>query len=371
MNLRKIAVIGMTNNPGGVETYLMNFFSAMNENYKIIFININPDSGIAYQDDILSRGGEIFSADNEYSLKSYFNRTGVAKRILERVNADIVYINALTTNSAYWVSAARDLDIPAVYHSHNASEVFSSRLKRMISNTLKPRNQRILKSATCLSASYESGKFMFNNAKSTVIYNSIDPIKWKFNTKSRLKIRDDLGIDTHKKLIIMVSRLSKQKNVVRAVRILKSIIEQDDSYRCIVVGDGDLKEQVVEEINDLNLEKYVKLLGRRNDVPELMFGSDMLLLPSLFEGLPFVVIEAQGAGLPVVASEGVVPDVANVTKEIFKISLEQSNKVWAEKILKVELNDISKRLEMNREINESAFSLSFYNQKIKSIFDNL
>jgi hypothetical protein len=80
MNMKKIAVVGMTNNPGGVETYLMNFFSTMHKNNEIVFINTDPAQKIAYQDSILSQGGEIFDAEGEYSLKNYIARTKNAKK---------------------------------------------------------------------------------------------------------------------------------------------------------------------------------------------------------------------------------------------------------------------------------------------------
>ena len=361
----------MTANPGGVETYLMNFFFSMNKDYRITFINIHPGCDIAYQKEILSHGGEVFLAENEYSLKSYFNRTKVARKILEKIDADIVYVNALTTNNAYWVKAAKILGVQAVYHSHNASDFFSSKLKKTLSTLLKPYNQKILKYATCLAASEESGVFMFNNKNATVIYNAIDSDKWCFNNTDRLQVRRDLEISDKQKVIIIVARLAEQKNIIRAIKIVKEVVERDKSYRCILVGDGHLKEQVIKEVKNLGLEDYVKMLGKRNDVPRLMSGSDILLLPSLFEGLPFVTIEAQGAGLPIVASKGVVPQIANITKAIFEISLEETNQIWAEKIIGVDFNNSSKRLRMNIEIKKSIFSMLSYDKEIKSVFNNL
>lgn len=362
----------MTNNPGGVETYLMNFFSSMHRNNEVIFINTNPSLKIAYQDNISTRGGKIFDAEGEYSLKNYVTRAKTAKKILKKINADIVYVNALSVNSAYWVKAAKKLGISAVYHSHNDAIIRKKfEIKGMISTFLNPYNQKILQYAKCLTASESASKFMFNNTDADIIYNSIDSEKWKFNQFNRVKVRERFKFDDDQNVIIMVARLSEQKNVLRAVRILRRIIDHDESYRCLIVGDGHLKNEMVTEIKHLKLDKYVKLLGKRKDIPELMSGSDLLFLPSLFEGLPFVVIEAQGAGLPVIASKNVVPEIANVTHSILEIPLAESDEYWAQRILNVTPNTASKKKDMNYTIAKSVFSNEYYDQKIKSIFNNL
>lgn len=362
----------MTNNPGGVETYLMNFFSSMHKNNEVIFINTSPSLKIAYQDNILTRGGKIFDAEGEYSLKNYATRVKTAKKILQKIDADIVYVNALSVNSAYWVKAAKKLGISAVYHSHNDAIIRKKfGVKDIISTFLKPYNQNVLHYAKCLAVSESASEFMFNNANADIVYNSIDSKQWKFNQINRLKIRKAFRFEDDQNVIIMVARLSEQKNVLRAVRILRKIVNHDESYRCLIVGDGHLKNEMVAEIKQLKLGRYVKLLGRRKDIPELMSGSDLLFLPSLFEGLPFVVIEAQGAGLPVIASKSVVPKIANVTTSIVEIPLEESDEYWAQRILSVTPNAASKKEDMNYTLAKSVFSNEYYDKKIKSIFDDL
>ncbi|ATO45702.1 hypothetical protein C5L30_001302 [Companilactobacillus farciminis] len=370
--MKKIVVVGMTNNPGGVETYLMNFFASMHKKNEIIFINANPYSEIAYQSDIVSRGGKVFIAKDKYSLKHYIGRTRIARRILRKVKADIVYVNALSVYSAFWVKAAKDLGLPAVYHSHNDA-IFRNRLelKKAASFFLKPYNQRILKYATCLSVSRDASKFMFNNTNATIVYNAIDIDKWKINQLERAKVRNKFGFKDNQKVIIIVSRLSKQKNVLRAIRILKKVIDYDETYRCLIVGNGILRDVVIDEIKKYQLEKYVQLLGKRNDIPCLMSGSDILLLPSLYEGLPFVVIEAQGSGLPIIASKDVIPKVADVTKSILEVSLDKSDDFWADEIRNMKLNSMSKRENMNQKVGRSYFSKKYYDKKIKMIFDGL
>lgn len=369
--MKRIVVVGMSENPGGIETYLVNFLMAMKAKYNISFVNMHPSKDLAYQKIILSQGGSVFMAKGGYSLKSYINRTRTAKKILKRLNADIVYVNALTVNDAYWVMAAKKLGIPAVYHSHNTAEVFNGKLKGTVSKIIKPYNQRILKYATHLAASDRSGLFMFGDLESTVVHNSINPQKWEYNLESRNKVRRELKIKDDQRVIIMVSRLSEQKNVIRAVKILKKVVDYDPSYTCLVVGDGELRESVASEVEHFQIKGSVRLLGKRNDVPDLMSGSDVFILPSLFEGLPFVAIEAQGSGLPIVASKGIIPSIANITNNLQEVSLTSSDDVWARKIVGINVNDKQTRIRMNRMVTESSFAVCSYNESIRNIFENL
>lgn len=369
--MKTIAVVGMSENPGGVETYLMNFFSVMHSSYKLVYINLNENLPLAHQQIITSQGGTVFVAQGKFSLKSYINRYKVALKILKEIKASAVYVNALTTNSAYWVKAAKKMHIPAVYHSHNAAELFKNPLKKVISNIIKPYNRIVLKYSVHLAASFESGKFMFGDSSSKVIYNTIDTETWRYNYKKRRSVRKSLDIKQNQKIIIMVSRLAEQKNVIRALNIVKEVVKKDPTYSCLLVGDGNLKEQVLKKINDLQLNRSVKLLGKRSDVSELMISSDILLLPSLFEGLPFVVIEAQGAGLPVVATQGVIPQIANVTASIHEVSLKKPDNYWADSIVSIPLKRNEEKLNMNDQISNSRFSMTFFNKQITKIFDSL
>ena len=102
-----------------------------------------------------------------------------------------------------------------------------------------------------------------------------------------------------------------------------------------IVGEGDLKDAMLQEINKYGIADSVKWLGRRNDVEQLMQGMDLLLQPSIFEGLGIVLVEAQAGGLQVLTSKDVVPNEANVTKAFNNERLDSAPNIWALRILDI------------------------------------
>ena len=115
----------------------------------------------------------------------------------------------------------------------------------------------------------------------------------------------------------------------------------------------------------------IMLLGMQKNVAPLLWASDIFILPSLFEGLPFVIVEAQAAGLPSIVSDGVIPSVADVTDQVFSINLSASDTEWSDLIRQISLTSDSDRLEMNQLVRDSRFSIEAFTQQITRIFASL
>ena len=138
----------------------------------------------------------------------------------------------------------------------------------------------------------------------------------------------------------------------------------------ILVGQGELEENMKEKVAKLGLDDCVEFLGARNDVPTLLKDFDVFLLPSLFEGLPLVGIEAQAAGLPMITSNTVTLE-ADVTGNVTFLPLELSAEEWAKKIL--EVNESFVRKDMTQKVREAGYDIKqtaqwlqkFYLEKTK------
>ena len=138
----------------------------------------------------------------------------------------------------------------------------------------------------------------------------------------------------------------------------------------ILVGQGELEENMKEKVAKLGLDDCVEFLGARNDVPKLLKDFDVFLLPSLFEGLPLVGIEAQAAGLPMITSNTVTLE-ADVTGNVIFLPLELSAEEWAKKIL--EVNESFVRKDMTQKVREAGYDIKqtaqwlqkFYLEKTK------
>ena len=141
-----------------------------------------------------------------------------------------------------------------------------------------------------------------NPEKIKVIYNSVDTDYYSGKNAERQKIRPDLGIKESDFLIGSVGRLAEVKNFSCLIDAMKTVSEKCPDAKLIIIGDGPLYNDLNQQIKGLGLENTVKLLGQRNDVPDLLCAMDIYVLPSLFEGISISILEAMAAGLPVIAT---------------------------------------------------------------------
>ena len=169
------------------------------------------------------------------------------------------------------------------------------------------------------------------NSEFIVIHNAIDVAKFKYNVNVRNKIRHKLNIE-NKFIIGNVARFHKGKNHKFIVDIFYEIYKQDKNCCLVLVGDGEEFETIKSKVESLGLTTNVLLLGVRNDVNELLQAFDILLFPSLFEGIPVSIIEAQAAGLPSILSDTIDNETA-ITSNVEFHSLEAPISEWTNAIL--------------------------------------
>ncbi|WEJ56961.1 glycosyltransferase family 4 protein [Devosia sp. FJ2-5-3] len=119
---------------------------------------------------------------------------------------------------------------------------------------------------------------------------------------SRATVRAELGLDEIAPLVLTVARFTTQKDYASLLRAVPQVLLQHPEARFVFVGDGPERECIAESVFEAGLERSVTLLGRREDVPELLAAADLFVLPSLFEGLPLVLLEAMAVGVPIVGT---------------------------------------------------------------------
>ena len=317
---------------GGQETFIMNVYRNIDKT-KVQFdflcsINIKGD----YDDEIKELGGKIIYLDINRSggkitkyIKSYKNTVTFLKKYAN--DYEIVHLHNYHAFSSY-------LDVKAlkkagfkhiVLHSHNTS---APRIK--LHNIFKPllsRDKNIVRFACSNSA----GKWLHGNKSFTVIYNGIDTNKFKYDENERVNLRKELGLENNF-VIGMVGRFNYQKNHMFALEVFKKCIETNPNARLVLVGKGESGNDIKQKIAALGLGDKVIMLGTRDDVEKLMSAFDVLLMPSIFEGLPVVLVEAQYNGLNCVVSSVICREVV-VSDLLHFVDLEDSLDKWAKVLL--------------------------------------
>ena len=296
----------------GLETMLMNYYRNIDRT-KIQFDFLTHRPGKSdYDDEILSLGGKVYYAPRLYpqNYPAYFKY--MKKFFAEHPEYQIVHSH-IDSMSYLPLLAAKKAGVPVrIAHSHNTSidKDFKYILKQYF-------RKKITKAANYYCAcGQEAGEFLFPGKEFTFIPNAIEVDKFLYNKEVRDKKRKDLGL-ANEFVVGHVGRLSYQKNHELLIRIFDELHKKDANTVLLLIGVGEKEDEIRKQVHELNLDECVRFLGNRDDVNELYQAMDVFVMPSLFEGIPVVGVEAQFAGLPCVFSNKVPVEVKFSSKTQF------------------------------------------------------
>lgn len=312
----------------GLETMLMNYYRHIDrEKIQFDFLTHRPKKS-DYDDEILSLGGKVYYAPRLYPqnypayfsyMRNFFSEHPEYKIVHSHIDA-MSYLPLL---------AAKKAGVPfRIAHSHNTSidKDFKYILKLLFRSQL-PKVANIY--ASC---GEEAGRFLFGDRQFTVIPNAVEAQKFYFNQSVREAKRKELELGTSSLVVGHVGRLTYQKNHKFLLQIFYEIRKQNHSAVLLLVGGGEKENEIRQQVERLQLTEAVRFLGNRNDVNNLYQAMDVFVLPSLYEGIPVVGIEAQFADLPCFFSTKVPSEVRFSPKSNF-MALDLPAVEWAKKIL--------------------------------------
>lgn len=262
----------------------------------------------------------------------------LARFISENGPYDAIHVNGLGLIYQHLImKAAVQKSIPVrIVHSHSTFNKHTGVLSKALKNYL--RNQ-IIRNATVVGACSVSagvaryGEKITESPKFTILKNGIDIEAGAFDQVLRDNVREKLGIGTEKAFIFL-GRLSKEKNITFLIDLFYSIMKKDFNSVLMVVGSGDEETNLNNRIKEFGLKENVIRVNWTNSPRDYLCAADLLLLPSISEGFPFVVMEAQCNGLGCLVSENVPEDV-NVSNHITRLSLSRDTDVWVEEAVKM------------------------------------
>lgn len=319
---RKILVYGMTDNPGGIESYLMGFLRRQPAG-TVDFLCDFP--AIAYADEIRARGAQVhFIPAKSQSLSGHWRETARVLRAHPEYTA--VYLNVLDAGCVFLAAVPWLYRRRIVVHSHNG-DTDKTRLHRLC----RPLLGRMTDGrASCSDA---ASRHMFGRTGGDILFvpNAIDAKQYRYDPELRAEKRAELGL-RDRLALCHVGRISRQKNPLFLLDILAAVRERRPDAALLSVGEGEMAAAFDARIRALGLEDAVLRLGRRPDVPALLQAADVFLLPSLYEGLSIALLEAQAAGLPSVASDAISPQTV-VTDTVRFAGLSEPARAWADAAL--------------------------------------
>ena len=261
-------------------------------------------------------------------------------------NFDIVHSHIGLTSGIYlWIAKECGIN-HRISHSHATNVEKYNFLYNIKNKILK---MMVTKYSTNLFAcSNMAGRFMFNNNDFTLINNAIEVSKYSFNKGLRKKIRADFNIKQDEMIIGHVGRFAPQKNHEFLINIFSEYLKLDYNGKLCLLGEGPLYEKIKNIVDQSRFKDKVLFIGTVNNTEEYYQMFDCLVLPSLFEGLPVVGIEAQAAGLPCFFSNEITKEVS-ITENCTFLSIKNDNaKEWAQKIY-----DLKKKKKMREKNDQS------------------
>lgn len=319
-------------NRAGTETMLMNLYRAIDrDKIQFDFAVTTTDHG-DYDDEISSLGGQIiryprYTGKNHFTYKKWWSEF-----FQEHPEYRIVHGHIGSTASIY-LKTAKKYGCYTIAHSHSTGGKWNvhDMLYRVYSYSTRFIADYFIGCSTEALISRYGKKIAEQHDKSCVLNNGIDVNIYLPSEKLRLEIIRELEIDTNTFVVGTVGRFTDAKNTFFIVDILERLKEREPDFRFIWAGTGELKVQIEDYIKQKNLQENILLLGVRNDIPRVLQAMNVFILPSKFEGLPVIGVEVQAAGVPMLCSDKVSPEV-NMSKCVTFLPID-STEPWVEGIL--------------------------------------
>jgi glycosyltransferase involved in cell wall biosynthesis len=351
-------------NIGGAESFIFNVLTKIDmKKYHIDFILQSEKNENAKLIDLARNKGCHF-----FYIEPFFNNPIKSCKELKQIAKDYnilhVHINAMINISPILIG--RQLDIPVIVHSHNTSSN-----KGNIGNIIHFFNRAIWNKKICrVSCGKEAGRWMFCKKDFQVIDNGINLNSYRFSNEYRNELRNKYQIGENDVVIGNIGRFVEAKNHKFILECFVLFQKQHENSWLVLVGDGELKEELENKAKEMQI-KNVIFTGNIHDAYKYYSMFDCMLFPSIFEGLPFTLIEAQASGLPIVASDSITKDV-NVTKTINYCSLNNTASDWCEIIeTSIRKNYGINRTTSNEKMIGSIYDVETSVKKLERIYTRL
>lgn len=344
---------------GGLESMLMNYYRHIDrEKIQFDFL-VHRQERAAFDDEIEALGGRIYRLPRLVPWsKSYLS--ALNRFFDEHTGYKVVHVHQDCLSSVI-LKAAKQHDIPVrIAHSHNANQ--DKNLKYPIKLWYK---RSIPEYATNLFAcGKDAGDWMFGGASYQIINNAIDVAAYTYDPTKRQEMRRQLDL-TDELVIGHVGRFNPQKNHPFLLNIFAALLKKEPNAVLLLVGGGADMPKIQAKAQELGIAERVRFLGVRSDVADLMQTMDVFAFPSLYEGLPVTMVEAQASGLPCIISDKVPPECILTDGLVNIMPLSVSPEVWAEKILTMRAVP---RTDRHEEIAAHGFDISTEAVKLQEFY---
>lgn len=319
-------------NQGGAENFIMNVYRNIDRNkFQFDFCMAKEEHGF-FDNEIQQLGGKIFrlSPITKVGLRKFRKQFD---KILEENAYDVIHCH-MSAWCWIFLSVARKRNVKIrIAHSH-ISQVTIKNYKGIVNNlmALYVRMTHGRYANVLLACSKEAATWLYGKKKQVIIVkNGINAEKFLYDKETRCRIRAELGVASDEILIGHVGRFTPQKNHGFLIEIFRKYHTSNEKSRLLLIGSGGLQNKIRQKVREYALESAVIFAGNLENVSDYMSAMDLFLFPSLYEGMPVVLVEAQCSGLKCIISD-TVPEEAGITEQVIRCNNHFSPERWAEMI---------------------------------------
>lgn len=316
---------------GGAETLVMNIYRKIDrKKVSFDFLVHSKDKG-KYDDEISSLGGNIYYIPS-YKIWNHISYVNAWKKFMrENGNYDIVHAH-MTGPAAVFLPIAKKYGSVTISHSHTSLKQpgLKSKLIQLYQLPLR-RISDYLFACSDLAGKWVFGEKALKQDNYFLVKNAVDTEKFSFNVAYRTEIRNMYNL-SDKFVIGYVARFHPQKNHTFLIDVFYELSKMDEDSRLVLVGDGEERKNIEKKVEELGLSDKVVFTGVTSKVEKFLSAIDTIVMPSLNEGLPVSLVEAQASGVRILTNDKISKEI-KLTELVEMYELENGAKKWAEKIL--------------------------------------
>lgn len=348
---------------GGISSFIRNLAKEIDENRFSFDVMSFTDYDNEFNDEISRINGKTFTLPRPKKEGFYvFIRELIS--ILKKngpydvIESHLTGYYALVFKLACMLTGNKRFVLHAHATNDDLSDSLPNRLKRQFNQSLSRLIATQLTSCSLMSSKFMFGEKALSSMEIIHIPNSISVENYmqNYSDLEKIELKEKNGIPTNKMVIGNIARFNLQKNHSFMVNLIKHLSESKLEFIWVFIGGGELEDEIKLKIKQHSLEKHVMFLGRREDANELYELLDVMVLPSFYEGLPTVIVEAQAAGINSVISNTITEEVDLKLGMVKYVSLDEKLEVWERYIIEATLNPIPNSNERIEKIKENGFS---------------
>ncbi|MEH7388535.1 glycosyltransferase family 1 protein [Bacillus sp. JJ1521] len=332
LNVKRILHIVGAMNRAGTETMLMNIYRNIDrEKVQFDFISFSRKNA-HYDEEIKSLGGRVIKLSNTQSIKD------LLRVIKEYGPYEAVHSHTLFHCGIANLAAKLAGIKIRVAHAHTTLDNSDSVIRKLYIRAMRV----LIKSTSThlLACSNEAGKYLFGNSVLKQLNYKFFPnlidysVFLKVESEQINHFKNESSMDNGI-VIGHIGRFIESKNHKFLLNIMKNLLKMDPNITLLLVGDGDLKQEIEAIAKNENIYHNIKFVGIRNDISTMLHCMDVFVFPSIYEGLGLVLLEAQASGLPCIVSEAIQPEADLELGLVTRLNLNDEAEVWAKKILEL------------------------------------